>query len=601
MSTSLVLALWMALTTSPPPPPSKGTSEPPVDKSESTEIRDAVPMGAFPPVQPATETSAATRPSDEPPAPLPPADNKIYFDRPITLDDVRGKTLRELALMRNTIYARVGNVFRKAWLHDHFMAEPWYRETGLDETKLSDLDHQNAAFLDRYETAMPRQELTKRLEQLELKHPQPNPDLLTAVTKTYMKLAIADDGSIYALLPNKVLRWSPAGKPLPSLAFDKFVLLTDMQVSPDGKTLAVVGNDTTKKARATEVDIATGKPLWRSDPLKAFFVFELLPAGMHALLQKLEKGKVQLPPGVNFRVKPDSEFVLGRKNHFEIWQTAGDETVPGLSSGPNYTNPIALSSDGKYMALLNQLEQLEIWDLVRNKQLLTLTHPPAKRSQLAWGPFTFTPDSKALLLREGQTWKSVDLPGGNVLWAQVVPEPDSGQSGGQVLQAIDPSGHRFVWSRDADIWVWDLQSGKPDDAWHSPLVWSQDEATEAVLLSRALGESPPAGVVAEKDISPLDNVKLLDEQLTLEELKDLSRRDLMLLRNTVSARRGKVWDDELKPYFANKSWYHPDLEYTDDRLTSLDRKNLKLIGSLEDSLGGPLPDKDARTPRRLRA
>ena len=39
-----------------------------------------------------------------------------------------GKTLRELAIMRNTIYARYGwDGFRKQWLRDYFRAQKWFK------------------------------------------------------------------------------------------------------------------------------------------------------------------------------------------------------------------------------------------------------------------------------------------------------------------------------------------------------------------------------------------------------------------------------------------------------------------------------------------
>ena len=50
----------------------------------------------------------------------------LYYDRALTPADLQGRTLRELALMRNTIYARAGHPFRKKWLRDYFTAQPWY-------------------------------------------------------------------------------------------------------------------------------------------------------------------------------------------------------------------------------------------------------------------------------------------------------------------------------------------------------------------------------------------------------------------------------------------------------------------------------------------
>src|SRR5437773_10874911 len=70
--------------------------------------------------------------------------HSLYYDREIRQEDLRGRTLRELTLMRNTIYARAGNPFRKKWLNDYFSAQPWYHPLPkMDETRLTTLDRKN--------------------------------------------------------------------------------------------------------------------------------------------------------------------------------------------------------------------------------------------------------------------------------------------------------------------------------------------------------------------------------------------------------------------------------------------------------------------------
>jgi hypothetical protein len=92
-----------------------------------------------------------------------------YPDHVLTREELQGKSLRELDLMRNTIYARAGNVFRKAWLRDHFKKQPWYTPTGLDRSKLSEMDKQNAATIGGYTATIPRDELMERLKALNAK------------------------------------------------------------------------------------------------------------------------------------------------------------------------------------------------------------------------------------------------------------------------------------------------------------------------------------------------------------------------------------------------------------------------------------------------
>jgi hypothetical protein len=51
-------------------------------------------------------------------------DRPLYDTREITPAHLVGRALWELTLLRNTIYARAGNTFRKKWLADYFNAQP---------------------------------------------------------------------------------------------------------------------------------------------------------------------------------------------------------------------------------------------------------------------------------------------------------------------------------------------------------------------------------------------------------------------------------------------------------------------------------------------
>ena len=83
----------------------------------------------------------------------------LYYTRAITNDDLEGRTLRDLSLMRNTIYARAGNKFRKQWLNDYFSALSWYHPLDkMDESKLTVLDKRNAEIIADYDAALPASE-----------------------------------------------------------------------------------------------------------------------------------------------------------------------------------------------------------------------------------------------------------------------------------------------------------------------------------------------------------------------------------------------------------------------------------------------------------
>ncbi|HZH76839.1 MAG TPA: YARHG domain-containing protein, partial [Archangium sp.] len=85
----------------------------------------------------------------------------------------------------------------------------------------------------------------------------------------------------------------------------------------------------------------------------------------------------------------------------------------------------------------------------------------------------------------------------------------------------------------------------------------------------------------------------LDRVLSVAELRQLSLRDLRLLRNTIYARRGRPFKSKvLQAHFSAMSWYRKDEAYTDARLTANDKRNIDLIRAVENEFGGPLQDED---------
>src|SRR5262245_9862822 len=96
----------------------------------------------------------------------------LYYTREITDDDLIGRSLRELTLMRNTIYARAGNKFRKQWLNDYFSAQPWYRPLDkMNESKITPLDRKNAEIVAKYDADVPRDELLSMQQALRTSAP----------------------------------------------------------------------------------------------------------------------------------------------------------------------------------------------------------------------------------------------------------------------------------------------------------------------------------------------------------------------------------------------------------------------------------------------
>jgi hypothetical protein len=123
-----------------------------------------------------------------------------------------------------------------------------------------------------------------------------------------------------------------------------------------------------------------------------------------------------------------------------------------------------------------------------------------------------------------------------------------------------------------------------------------EDEIELTILNTRLGQwasaeedKPPS------DVSPLEDPSQLDHLITVDQLSNLSRRDLRILRNTVYARHGRLFKSKLlQAYFDNMVWYAPDTGFTEKRLTKTDITNIRLIKSVEDTLGGPLTEDEQR-------
>ncbi|MEZ4468063.1 MAG: YARHG domain-containing protein [bacterium] len=86
-----------------------------------------------------------------------------YFDRALTEAELKGRSLRELSILRNTIFARAGNPFRKDWLNAWFRAQPWYTPAKTwDPAKITPVDWENAKTIAAYESSLKRPELEAR-------------------------------------------------------------------------------------------------------------------------------------------------------------------------------------------------------------------------------------------------------------------------------------------------------------------------------------------------------------------------------------------------------------------------------------------------------
>ena len=160
---------------------------------------------------PGAAAPGAAAPGTAAPAPAPAAvpaaasggTRPLYYDRALTRADLEGRTLRELALMRNTIYARAGHQFRKKWLRDYFTAQPWYKPLAKDDSsKVTRLDRANAALIAQAEEGQSRADLKKRRDDI--------------LARQHAGKATAEDDIEIGLLNTRLGQWAsadPAARP----------------------------------------------------------------------------------------------------------------------------------------------------------------------------------------------------------------------------------------------------------------------------------------------------------------------------------------------------------------------------------------------------
>ncbi|HZO13773.1 MAG TPA: YARHG domain-containing protein [Polyangiaceae bacterium] len=153
------------------------------------------------------------------------------------------------------------------------------------------------------------------------------------------------------------------------------------------------------------------------------------------------------------------------------------------------------------------------------------------------------------------------------------------------ITKLDRENARKIADADAALAQKDLERRRDDiQARRKAGNTTKEDAIELTLLSQRLGVW-----VGEGDASPLEDPTELDRLLQVEELSTLSRRDLRMLRNMIYGRRGRAFESKVvQEYFKGAAWYKPDPQYDDSRLSPIDHKNIRIIMSVEESLGGPL-------------
>src|SRR5258706_8038814 len=84
-----------------------------------------------------------------------PGDMKLFENKLVSDQMLRGLSLHELRLLRNEIYARHGRIFKTVWIQQYFGGQPWYdpKEDFKDE-EISGPDKTNIETIVKYENKL---------------------------------------------------------------------------------------------------------------------------------------------------------------------------------------------------------------------------------------------------------------------------------------------------------------------------------------------------------------------------------------------------------------------------------------------------------------
>ena len=112
--------------------------------------------------------------------------------------------------------------------------------------------------------------------------------------------------------------------------------------------------------------------------------------------------------------------------------------------------------------------------------------------------------------------------------------------------------------------------------------WDKNE--QRYILDETVTDNQLKNAYCPEDYFAYNGLKFskLDSKLTEDDLKDLDKTQLRLMRNAVYARHGRTFKSvDLQSLWECYTWYKKNPAYTDDLLTETDRHNIELIKRFE--------------------
>ncbi|MEL6562763.1 MAG: YARHG domain-containing protein [Bacteroidota bacterium] len=164
--------------------------------------------------------------------------------------------------------------------------------------------------------------------------------------------------------------------------------------------------------------------------------------------------------------------------------------------------------------------------------------------------------------------------------------------------------HKGEWNSDGTAWVMQYRNltsikiGKDgkfsSDQYQGEFVFFDDFGESRKCLKIIDGWSGITSKKGEYELGTKYNTTLLEffpgkfimasiQDLDPEELQELTLEELKIMRNEIFARYGYQFrkGGQMDQYFKKTNWYRPQFSNVDDFLTSLEKKNIKLIQQAE--------------------
>lgn len=121
-----------------------------------------------------------------------------------------------------------------------------------------------------------------------------------------------------------------------------------------------------------------------------------------------------------------------------------------------------------------------------------------------------------------------------------------------------------------EIWEYDKTIIPLNDFLHSMCRISENEKASQIEINTG------------SYLLPGDYKAASCKVLTEDDVKNLSKSELRLMRNEIFARYGyRFKSDDLRLYFTKKGWYSPERDNADEFLTDLEKRNIDLIRRFE--------------------